>query len=191
MLDLITEALALQKYFEAEEKDFFFVGGMALQVWGQPRLTTDIDCTIFTNLIDEDEQILELLKHFKSRFKKDSDALEHARARRVLLVQSDNGTGIDILLSGLADINEELRRSSYQQFTDDISLRVCSAESLIAFKTVAGRFQDYADIESVLTKQKVLDWDYIDAWLASAAEYQDIAVNLSTIRQIKEKNYGL
>lgn len=189
MLDLIREAADLQSYFEAEGKDFFFVGGLALQIWGEPRLTTDIDCTLFTDLIDEDRQISEILKRFKSRFEDEKDAIELARTRRVLLVESPAGTGIDILLSGLADISDELARSTYQPFTDNISLRVCSAESLIVFKTVAGRFQDYADIESVLIKQTSLDWNYIDGWLANAAGYQDLDVNLSTLQLLRKEKY--
>ena len=160
-----------------------------MQIWGQPRLTTDIDCTIFTNLINEDDQIRDLLRKFKSRFSDEQTALDHARTQRVLLLESRLGTGIDVLLSGLADISEELARSSYQQFTQDISLRICSADSLIAFKTVAGRLQDYADIETVLIKQQKLDWGYIDRWLANAIEYQDLGENISMLGRMKKEFY--
>lgn len=189
MISLINEAAELQRYFESEGRDFFFVGGLALQVWGRPRLTTDIDCTIFTNLKDEDRQIREILGKFKSRFFNPDDALNHARTQRVLLVESHLGTGIDILLSGLADISEELKRSSYQPFTSDVSLKICSADTLIAFKTFAGRQQDYADIETVIIKQKDLDWNYIDRWLAQAAEYQDITANIDMLRRMKVEFY--
>lgn len=189
MISLIKESADLQQLFESEGKDFFFVGGLAVQIWGQPRLTTDIDCTIFTNLINEDDQIRDLLRKFKSRFSDEQTALDHARTQRVLLLESRLGTGIDVLLSGLADISEELARSSYQQFTQDISLRICSADSLIAFKTVAGRLQDYADIETVLIKQQKLDWGYIDRWLANASEYQDLGENISMLNRMKKEFY--
>ena len=189
MISLIKESLELQQFFESGGKDFFFVGGLAVQIWGQPRLTTDIDCTIFTNLTNEDEQIRGLLRKYKSRFSDEQTALDHARVQRVLLLESRFGTGIDILLSGLADISEELARSSYQQFTQEVSLRICSAETLIAFKTVAGRLQDYADIETVLIKQHKLDWDYIDRWLANVSEYQDLYENISMIGRMKKEFY--
>ncbi len=189
MISLIQEAAELQKLFESEGKSFFFVGGMAVQIWGQPRLTTDIDCTVFTGLPNEDEQILDLIKKFKARFTRDEDALQHARVHRVLLLESSLGTGIDIMLSGLADISEELDRSSYQEFTPEISLRVCSADSLIAFKTVAGRLQDFADIENVLVKQQDLDWEYIDRWLGHASEYHDYSENIAMLRRLKKQHY--
>lgn len=53
MIDLFTEARSLQKILESDGWDFFFVGGIAVQVWGQPRLTTDIGLTVFTGLRDE------------------------------------------------------------------------------------------------------------------------------------------
>ncbi|MEQ1606319.1 MAG: nucleotidyl transferase AbiEii/AbiGii toxin family protein [Pyrinomonadaceae bacterium] len=187
MISLIKEAAELQEFFESEGKEFFFVGGLALQIWGRPRLTTDIDCTIFTNLTDEDNQILALLNTFQSRFSDKQMALNHARIQRVLLLESRLGTGIDVLLSGLADTSEELARSSYQQFTKDISLRICSADSLIAFKTVAGRLQDYADIESILIKQSELDWEYIDQWLAYASEYKDLNENLTMLARMRKE----
>ncbi len=82
------------------------------------------------------------------RFVKEEDAVEHARVERALLLKSRNGIGIDMMLSGLADISEELNRASYRPFTNDTSLKVCSADTLIAMKTVAGRMKDYADIQS-------------------------------------------
>lgn len=189
MISLIQEAAELQNIFETEGKSFFFVGGMAVQIWGRPRLTTDIDCTIFTGLQNEDGQILDLIKKFRARFTRDEDALTHARVHRVLLLESKLGTGIAIMLSGLADISEELARSSYQQFTPEISLRICSADSLIAFKTIAGRLQDYADIENVLIRQQALDWEYIDRWLKHASEYHDYAENIVMLNRLKKQHY--
>lgn len=53
MIDLISEAASLQDFLEASDWDFFFIGGIAVQVWGQPRMTQDIDLTVFTNLQNE------------------------------------------------------------------------------------------------------------------------------------------
>jgi hypothetical protein len=189
MVGLINEAFDLQQAFEKEGRDFFFVGGLALQIWGQPRLTADIDCTIFTNLTNEDDQIRDLLSRFKSRLSNMTEALEWARTKRVVLLETPAGTGIDILLSGLADISSELERATYQQFTPDMSLKVCSAENLIAYKTVAGRLKDWADIETVLVKQNSLDWDYINEWLSNASQYQDIESNLAALDRLKQQNY--
>lgn len=185
MITLFEEAAKLQETLLNEGIDFFFVGGIPLQVWGQPRLTTDIDLTVFTELVEEDAQIRWFLSRYKPLIGTEESTLEFARNRRVLLIQSDSQIEIDIMLGGLADISEELGRSSYQQFTPTVSLKICSAETLIALKTVAGRGQDFVDIETVMIKQDTIDWKYIESYLAQVMEYEDISVKRERLEQIR------
>ncbi|MBK7392324.1 MAG: nucleotidyl transferase AbiEii/AbiGii toxin family protein [Chloracidobacterium sp.] len=186
MISLFEEAARLQELLLDEALDFFFVGGIPLQKWGQPRLTTDIDLTVFTELVDEDERIKWFLSRFKPLIGTAESTLQFARQRRVLLIQTESKTEIDVMLGGLADISEELRRSSYQQFTPSTSLKICSADTLIALKTVAGRGQDFVDIETVLIKQDFLDWGYIDGYLDQVMEYEDISVKRERLGEIRE-----
>jgi len=186
MITLFEEAEALQNLLLDEGLNFFFVGGIPLQIWGRPRLTTDIDLTVFTELVDEDARIEWFMTRFEPLVGSEESTLEFARRKRVLLLQNSNKTEIDIMLGGLADINEELRRSTYQRFSHSISLRVCSAETLLAMKAVAGRYQDFADIESVLTKQDYLDWDYIENYLDQVADYEDITAKRAQFNLIRK-----
>ena len=59
----------------------------------------------------------------------------------------------------------------------------------IAMKTVAGRYKDLADIESVVIKQTKLDWRYIDEYLERVHEHKDIAENIETLNKIKGRYY--
>ncbi len=186
MTTLFEEAAELQEILEAEGLDFFFVGGIPLQIWGQPRLTTDIDLTVFTELINEDERISWFLSRFKPLVGTNDSTLQFARQRRVLLLQTESQTEIDVLLGALADISEELRRASYQQFTPLVSLKICSADTLIALKTVAGRGQDLVDIETVIIKQDTIDWEYIESYLDQVMKYEDISENRKRLDQIRK-----
>ena len=186
MITLFEEAAELQELLTAEGLDFFFVGGIPLQIWGQPRLTTDIDLTVFTELINEEDRINWFLSRFKPLIGTPLSTLEFARQKRVLLLQTESQTEIDVMLGALADISEELRRASYQQFTPTISLKVCSADSLIALKAVAGRSQDFADIETVMIKQDVIDWEYIENYLEQVMEYEDISPKIERLQQIRK-----
>lgn len=188
MITLFEEAAELQDLLLAEGLDFFFVGGIPLQIWGQPRLTTDIDLTVFTELTNEDEKIKWFLTRYKPLIGDESSTLQFARHRRVLILQSESKTEIDVMLGTLADISEELRRASYQQFTPSISLKICSADSLIALKTVAGRGQDMVDIESVLIKQDSIDWEYIMSYLEQVMEYEDKSANIAQLNKLREKH---
>ena len=134
MITLFEEAADLQEVLDAEGLDYFFVGGISLQIWGQPRLTTDIDLTVFTDLKNEDERINWFLSRFDPLIGDNASTLEFARTRRVLLLQTKNKTEVDIMLGAIADMSEELRRASIQQFAPSISLKICSADSLVALK---------------------------------------------------------
>ena len=189
MIDLFREAATLQSLLENEGKSFFFLGGIALQRWGQPRLTTDIDLTVFTDLRDETAQMQWFMAHFRPRGMSAENAIEFAQTSRVLLLEAASGIPIDLMLGGLSDTSSDLERATYERFTPTISLKVCSAESLIAFKIVAGRPQDMADLESVIIKQSELDWAYIWQYLEQVNEYQDISVRISNLKLLKEQYY--
>lgn len=187
MITLFEDAAELQSVLVAEGLDFFFVGGLSLQIWGQPRLTTDIDLTVFTELSREDERIRWFLSRFRPLIGDEESTLQFARQKRVLILKTASETEIDIMLGAIADISEEFKRASYQHFTPTISLKICSADSLIALKTVAGRGQDYVDIESVLIKQENIDWHYIEEYLKQVMEYEDISVNIERLSQLRKQ----
>lgn len=188
MITLFEEAARLQELLTSESLDFFFVGGISLQIWGQPRLTTDIDLTVFTELTSEDERIKWFLSKFDPLIGDKATTLEFARQRRVLLLQTVGKTEIDVMLGAVADLSEEFRRASYQKFTPSISLKICSADSLIALKSVAGRGRDFVDIETVLIKQDVIDWHYIDEYLQQVMEYEDISEQVDHLALLREKS---
>ena len=48
MIDLFREALGVQEFLVERRWPFCFIGGVALQHWGEPRATRDLDLTVFT-----------------------------------------------------------------------------------------------------------------------------------------------
>ena len=96
------------------------------------------------------------------------------RERRVLLLRSSEGVGLDVALAALPYEELVIQRSSYLHYSPGISLRTCSAEDLIVLKAFAGRGQDWADIERVIVRQTgKLDWDYIYEQLRPLAQLKD------------------
>jgi hypothetical protein len=49
MIDLITEAQRFQALCDSLGSDFCFSGGLAVQHWGEPRLTRDVDASVLTD----------------------------------------------------------------------------------------------------------------------------------------------
>jgi hypothetical protein len=184
MIDLVVDALELQNYFEEMDWQFCFIGGLALQIWGQQRLTRDIDLTLFTGFLNEDDFVDRLLNKYRGRV---SDAKKFALTKRVLLLETANKIGIDIALGGFPFEQDVIERSRYQSFTPEISLRTCSAEDLIIFKAIASRDQDWIDVESIIIKQDNLDWILIESNLASFAEILDSDFRLNRLRELRDR----
>jgi len=186
MIDLIAEAASIQKFIEGKGWDFFFIGGIAVQVWGQPRVTQDIDLTVFTNLRNEPEYIDAFLARYSPKF---ADADQFALTNRVLPMFTKEGVGIDLTLGGLSDTSEALARSSYQPFVGDFILRICSADDLLIMKTIAARPRDWLDIESVIIRQKQLDWTYIISTIQGLDAYENIDARLANLDSLRAQFY--
>ncbi len=93
MIGLFQVAEHLQKLCRDNNWQFCFIGGLALQRWGEPRVTEDVDMTLLTGFEHEDRFVDELLRHFAPRL---ADAKEFALVNRVLLLESSDGIGIDV-----------------------------------------------------------------------------------------------
>ena len=186
MIDLTNAAADIQNFIEDKGWEFYFIGGLTVQVWGQPRLTRDIDLTIFTNLVDETKYISAFLERYKPKF---HDAEKFALTNRVLPMFTETGIGIDVTLSGISDGSQALDRSSYQPYTESINLRICSPDDLIIMKTVAARPQDWMDIESVIIRQDHLDWPYIECTLEGLTAYEDMTDRLNRLANLKSVFY--
>lgn len=171
MNKILEAAVELQKVCQFEGWQFCFIGGLALQRWSEPRETVDVDLSLFAGFGEEQQFSQALLRHFEPRI---SNAADFAQKRRVLLLRSSEGVGLDVALAALPYEELVIQRSSYFDYTPTISLRTCSAEDLIVLKAFAGRGQDWADIERIIVRQTgKLDWDYIREQLSPLAALKD------------------
>jgi hypothetical protein len=166
--EVIRAAAELQGVCEAQGWRFCFIGGLALQRWGEPRETVDVDLTLLTGFGTEQPFVEILLSRFEARIE---NAAEFALARRVLLLRAKSGVGLDIALGGLPFEESAVARSSTFGFPGEALLRTCSAEDLIVMKSFAARAKDWLDVEGIIIRQTgKLDWNYIRAQLEPLAE---------------------
>ncbi len=171
MNKIIQAAAELQNVCQSQGWQFCFIGGIALQHWGEPRETIDVDLSLFVGFGQEQQFTEMLLQHFEPRI---SNATEFAQERRVLLLRSIKDVGLDVALAALPYEELMIQRSSYFEYVPGLSLRICSAEDLIVLKAFAGRGQDWVDVERIIVRQTgKLDWDYIHEQLKPLAELKD------------------
>jgi hypothetical protein len=146
------------------------IGGLAVQRWGEPRTTQDVDFSILAPVGDERRPVELLLRAFTARR---PDALEFAIVNRVLLIEAKNGVAVDVGLAGSAFEVEVLERSSSWAYGDAV-METCSAEDLVIYKLVAGRPRDVADIEGIVRRQGTrLDVERIRRYGALFAEVKE------------------
>jgi hypothetical protein len=150
LTDVLAAAEHLQAFCRARNWPFCFIGGIAVQRWGEPRLTQDVDLTLLTGFGSEEAFVDTLLKSYSARR---TDAREFALANRVLLLNAANGTGIDIALGAFPFEERAVGRASPWPWTEERLLTTCSAEDLVVHKAFAGRNRDWADLEPILTRQ--------------------------------------
>ena len=185
MNEVIRAAAELQAVCQSQGWQFCFIGGLALQRWGEPRETVDADLTLLTGFGGEDPFIEILLQHFEGRI---PDAAQFARERRVLLLRSNKGVGLDVALAALPFEELLVQRSSFFDYPPKIALRTCSAEDLVVLKAFAGRGQDWVDVEHIIVRQTgKLDWNYIRDQLRPLAELKGTPEILDQLERRREE----
>lgn len=171
MLELVRAASDLQAFCEGQGWRYCFIGGLAVQHWGEPRETVDVDLTLLTGFGGEEAFAAKLLSRFAGRI---PDAAVFARDKRVLLLRSAAGVGIDIAFGALPFEEEVVSRARPAAFPSGASLRLCSPEDLVVLKAFAARPRDWLDVEGVIVRQAgKLDWAYIRSRLAPLAELKE------------------
>ena len=178
---IFESALSLQAFCDGRSWKACFIGGLAVQRWGEPRMTRDADLTLITGFGNEENFIDPLLAEYSGRRE---DARDFALKYRVLLLRDDNGTPLDIALGALPFEENTVARSSRWDIGSG-ELRTCSAEDLLVHKAFAGRDQDWLDIRGILSRQgsKIL-LDQVEENLAPLLELKSAPENLARLRKL-------
>lgn len=185
MNELCRVALDVQSECEKHRWKFCFIGGLAVQHWGEPRFTRDVDLTLLTGFGNEEAYIDPFLEAFAPRFE---GCRDFALQNRVLLLKSSEGIGIDIALGALPFEEHAVNRSQLIEVEPGAVLRLCSAEDLVVMKAFADRLQDQLDVHRILVRQGVgnLDWEYIARHLDPLCQLKGAPEILKRLNELKE-----
>ena len=182
MTDVLRAASDVQRFCQERAWQFCVIGGIAVQRWANPRQTEDADLTVLTGFGSEEGYVDALLTTFRPRTKEErSDAPK----RRVVLLHSAEGVGIDIALGALPFEEHCVARATDWRITPRLTLRTCSAEDLIVHKAFAGRDLDWADVEAVVMRQgRKLNLDQIWTELRPLVELKEEPEILTKLQKI-------
>jgi hypothetical protein len=147
---LFRAALDLQAFASARGWKCCVIGGLAVQRWGEPRQTRDVDITLLSGIGGEERFVDPILTHYRGRL---PDTRRFALERRVVLIETADRVPIDISLGGLPYESRVVERASAFAIEPNLTLITCSGEDLVVLKVFAGRPQDWLDVEGILVRQ--------------------------------------
>jgi len=184
MIEIVEAAEEVQSFCMARGWRFCIIGGIAALHWGEIRATRDVDLTLMTGFGTEEPFVRELLGHFRGRV---PDAFEFALQRRVLLLQTAKGFGIDVALGALPFEESAVDRARDIEMVPGHALRLCSPEDLIVFKAFAARAIDWQDVRMTIVRQgeSKLDWPYVLKHLTPLAEVKGQPEILRQLEQLR------
>lgn len=139
------------------------IGGQAVLLYGEPRLTKDIDVTLGLGpeCLESLRSIIENLG-FKILVKE----VESFVNKTFVLPTLDEKSGfkIDFIFSFSLYEREAMQRVNTVEI-GKAKVKVASLEDLVIHKVIAGRPRDIEDIKNVLLKNPDYDKGYILKWL--------------------------
>lgn len=173
---------ALARWLESEAVPYTVIGGLAVSLLGQPRVTQDIDVTVWLGERSLDSFVRSGEHHgFVPRI---LDAVGFAaRARVVLLRHGESGISVDVSCGALPFEQEMIERAGPVE-VGGLRVKVLTPEDLIVMKVVAQRAKDLNDVEALLRTYRDLDLKRIRYWtreFATALETPEIVNSLERI----------
>jgi hypothetical protein len=160
MLENLLEKIALA--LDEAGIPYMVIGGQAVLLHGEPRLTRDIDITLGITT-----EKLDLLLGVATRIglKPLIDPWSFTTETMVLPCEAP-GTDIrvDFILSFLPYESQAIQHAHTVQM-GETGVRFASPEDLIIHKLVAGRPRDLEDVRGVLLKNPDTDTKYVRRWL--------------------------
>lgn len=143
--------------------EYMIIGGQAVLIYGEPRLTRDIDITLGLN-IDGYKQIEEVIKELNLKILSENPVDFLEKTMVLPAMDEESGMRVDFIFSFSDYEKQALKRVNKINF-DGIEICYASVEDLIIHKIISGRERDLEDAKIIVVKNKKIDEDYILKWL--------------------------
>ena len=142
---------------------YMVIGGQAVLIYGEPRLTKDIDITVDRNI-----EGLKEIKNIVSKLNLKilvNDFEKFVKKTMVLpVLEEKTGIRVDFIFSYSPYEKQAIKRANHIKFRKTI-VKFATLEDTIIHKIISGRPRDIEDIKSILVKNPIYDSKYIFKWL--------------------------
>jgi len=142
---------------------YMVIGGQAVLLYGEPRLTRDIDITMGIGVdgLGKVKKIIPIIG-LKSLVENEEEFVE----RNMVLPTIDKKSGIrvDFIFSFSPYERQAIERAKDIKLGGSL-VRFACLEDVAIHKVIAGRARDLEDVKSILLKNPKYDSVYIEKWL--------------------------
>ena len=163
---------------------YMVIGGQAVLLYGEPRLTRDIDITLGLG-VEGLNKVRGITRGggLKILVKRDKEFVERNKVLPTLDKRS--GIRVDFIFSFSSYERQAIERGKDVKLGRTM-VRFTSLEDLVIHKVIAGRARDFEDVKSVLLRNQKFDSTYIMKWLREFD--RTLSSNLSEVfRKIEEE----
>ena len=161
MFERLLKKIGLQ--LEKASIPYMVIGGQAVLLYGEPRLTRDIDITlgIGINGLKKIKEVVSVVS-LKILVKKEEEFVK----RNMVLPTIDKKSGIrvDFIFSFSPYEKQAIERGNEIKLGRTL-VKFASLEDVVIHKVIAGRARDLEDVKSILLKNPKYDLVYIEKWL--------------------------
>ena len=157
------------------------VGGLAVGIHAQPRMTQDVDALVLLDA-EELDNLLAVAARQGFEFRR-SDGLKLARQSRILVFRhAPSGVPVDIAL-GCMPFDKEAVDGAILRNIAGISIPVVAPDDLLIMKAVAHRPIDGADIDALLAVRPPANLRRIRLWVQ---QYADVLHDPSIVTDLEK-----
>lgn len=143
---------------------YMVIGGQAVLLYGEPRMTKDIDITLGVG-VDELTKIILLAGDLKLRILPERPEEFVNQFMVIPVIDEKSGIKVDFIFSFTFYEKEAISRARKINI-EKISVNFASLEDIIIHKIFAGRARDLEDVRIILLKNPNYNKGYILKWLA-------------------------
>jgi hypothetical protein len=142
---------------------YMVIGGQAVLLYGEPRLTRDIDITLGIGA-DGLNRVKKIFSNIglTSLVEKEKEFVE--RNMVLPVIDKKSGIRVDLIFSYSAYERQAIERAKNIKLGRSM-VRFASLEDVAIHKIIAGRARDLEDVKSIFIKNQRYDSVYIEKWL--------------------------
>jgi predicted nucleotidyltransferase len=142
---------------------YMVIGGQAILLYGEPRLTKDIDITLGVG-VEGFAQISDLVRGLSLKVLVDDPEVFVQKTMVLPVIEDASGIRVDFIFSHSPYEQQAIARAREVPF-GETTVNFASLEDVVIHKIIAGRGRDIEDVRSILLKNPAYDTDYITRWL--------------------------